>query len=343
MEKPRVFISSTFYDLKHVKISLQKFTDRLGYEALLSDKAEIASNSELTVDESYYREVSNCDMFVLILGGKYSAVADEKMLKNKDEFFERYESMTKNEFETALARNIPIYIMMDKSVGFEFETFKRNRDNENIQYAHVDSVKIFRLIDDLLSKSENYPIKQFEQLSEIEEWLQGEWAKLFRKLINGRSEQNQLVSLSEKIDELYVINSSLQRYMEAVVSKVSNTPDEAKKVIKKEQETFEAEKKDQKIYSTPFVRKLNMLYDLSREDVKMCFSNAVSLEDLSRKIASKTRSKILDWHTSDMIKVWRGNASSVDDLNEIRALLNKEPLAFEKTTVNRQVAEPATA
>ena len=38
MARPRVFVSSPYYDLKHIRSSLDSFIDRLGYEPVLSEK-----------------------------------------------------------------------------------------------------------------------------------------------------------------------------------------------------------------------------------------------------------------------------------------------------------------
>ena len=36
MSRPRVFISSSFYDLRHIRTSLESFVESLGYEAVVS-------------------------------------------------------------------------------------------------------------------------------------------------------------------------------------------------------------------------------------------------------------------------------------------------------------------
>ena len=41
MAKPRVFISSTFYDLKQVKADLNMFIDSLGYETIRNEEGDI--------------------------------------------------------------------------------------------------------------------------------------------------------------------------------------------------------------------------------------------------------------------------------------------------------------
>jgi hypothetical protein len=50
MAKPRVFISSTYYDLKHLRSSIENFIDQLGYEAVLSEKDNIAFVPDLPLD-----------------------------------------------------------------------------------------------------------------------------------------------------------------------------------------------------------------------------------------------------------------------------------------------------
>jgi hypothetical protein len=38
MAWPRVFVSSTYYDLKHIRASLSSVIDTLGYESVFSEK-----------------------------------------------------------------------------------------------------------------------------------------------------------------------------------------------------------------------------------------------------------------------------------------------------------------
>ena len=168
MAKPRVFISSTFYDLKHVRSSLETFMVTLGYDPVLSEKGSIAYSPDVPLDESCYREAKACDIFVLIMGGRYGSEVSQSAGPEAKGFYERYESITRKEYESALERGIPIYILLDKSVYSEYETFKRNRDNQTIKYAHVDSVSVFGFIDYILSRPRNNPVYHFELSTEIE-------------------------------------------------------------------------------------------------------------------------------------------------------------------------------
>ena len=41
MAKPRVFISSTFYDLRQIRVELDKFIEGLGYEPVRNEEGDI--------------------------------------------------------------------------------------------------------------------------------------------------------------------------------------------------------------------------------------------------------------------------------------------------------------
>ena len=78
MAKPRIFVSSTYYDLKHLRSSLDNFIQSLGFESILSEKGDIAYSPDTPLDESCYREASNADIFVLIVGGRYGSATSKE-------------------------------------------------------------------------------------------------------------------------------------------------------------------------------------------------------------------------------------------------------------------------
>jgi hypothetical protein len=100
MAKPRVFLSSSYYDLKHFRASLDIFIERLGFESILSEKGNIAYNPDLPLDESCYREAQTADIFVLLIGGRYGSEISGERRTAGHKFFERYDSITKKEYET---------------------------------------------------------------------------------------------------------------------------------------------------------------------------------------------------------------------------------------------------
>lgn len=60
MVKPRVFVSSTYYDLKHIRNRLEIFIDGLGYESVLYEQGDIPFHHDSPLDVSCYDEIKSC-------------------------------------------------------------------------------------------------------------------------------------------------------------------------------------------------------------------------------------------------------------------------------------------
>ena len=325
MARPQVFISSTFYDLRHVRTSLDTFVEQLGYEPIISEKGKIAYDPDIPLDESCYRGAASCDIFVLIIGGRYGSPISEESVESSPEFYDRYTSITKNEYEAANENEIPTYILVERSVFSEYETFKRNKSNSDVEYAHVDSVNVFYFLDDILAKRKNNPLQQFDRHSEIETWLREQWAGLFQELISRRNENKKIVSLSNRVDELAVINNSLKRYMEAIISRVSPTPEDAEGVISSEKIKIDDEKRIRDFQNSIIVMNLLSYEDVKTEDVLELNKNAKSIEDLARSIEVLIKNE-----PGSIVKYWISRGEDILELvNEARELIDLPPLYFE--------------
>ena len=325
MPKPRIFISSTFYDLKHIRASLELFVEQLGYEPVLSEKGSIAYDPDLPLDESCYREVRSTDVFVLIVGGRYGSEVSTEKSDERRKFFERYESITKREYEAAADRDIPTYILVEKSVFAEYDTFKNNRENENIRYAHVDSVNVFHFLDYILARPRNNPVYEFDRHTDIQTWLREQWAGLFRDLLARRSESKQLASLAEQVADLSNVGTTLKRYLENVVSKVG-AGEGAATLIKSEELRLDAERRKRAALKVKMLEELIRLYGVPEDQVLAIYADAVSIEDLTRRVAEATNG-LIDAYTP--LEYWRKNPKIVDQVNEVRRLLERPPLNFE--------------
>jgi len=319
MAKPKVFISSTYYDLKHIRSSIEGFIETLGYEVILSEKGGIAYNPDIPLDESCYREAKNSDIFVLIVGGRYgSPISEEK--GSKKLFYERYESVTKMEFESALTNDIPLYILIDKSVKAEYETFKNNRDNKDIVYAHVDSVNIFYFIERIINLKKNNPVKEFENHSEIEFWLKLQWAGLFQELIRNRKNQAEISELSSQVAELSNLNQTLKNYLEEIVT--STSKNKGSDLIKREHEKLNERRKIQRIKEHKLSE--DLMYSLgfkSVEELIAYFKKVKSLEEIAKKVDEINEANGLK-NNIDLVKHWK-SGKLFNQINEIRDILEE--------------------
>lgn len=327
MAKPQIFVSSTFYDLKHIRASLESFIERLGYDPILSEKGKIAYDPDVSLDESCYRGASDSDMFVLIVGGRYGAASSGEDVGSRPDFYDRYESITKLEYNTACNADVPTYILVEKAVYSEYETYKKNRSNDSIEYAHVDSVNVFHLIDQILNRRRNNPLHLFEQQSDIEHWLREQWAGLFRELIKRRSEQRQLYSLSEKVEELSEINGSLQRYLEAIVTNVIPSPGEADEIIQAEQAKVSDLRRRREFEKEEIVLDLLSLSDgkIDLDRAIRIFSEAESVVGLARYLEP-----LIGDRPGELVAYWEGREDvMLKKVNAARDILNLPAIPYD--------------
>lgn len=312
MSRPRIFVSSTYYDLKHIRSSLENFIDSLGFESILSEKGQIAYSPEIPLDESCYREVGNADIFIIIIGGRYGSEKSGSKEKKDKQFFDRYDSITKQEYKSAVNRNVPTYILIDKSVNSEFEIFLKNKNNESINYVHVDSVNIFHLIEDILSQPKNNPVHHFDRYADIETWLKEQWAGLFRDLLNQRSRQTQIASLASEVSSLAEVNETLKRYLEVIMPKILPESEELISIESTRLKNFEQDKKIANTLLYGFVRGYGILLD----DLKNALITSESINDFFEKMGDKADSgfkeELPDW----LCEEW------TTDINEARKIMD---------------------
>lgn len=324
MAKPRVFVSSTYYDLKHVRSSLDLFIESFGYESVLSEKGNIAYAPDTPLDESCYREVTNnTDIFVLIIGGRYgSEVSSGNKLETK-EFYDRYESVTKKEFEEAIKQEIPTYILIEQNVYSEYQTFLVNKNNSQVVYAHVDSVNIFKFIEKILLLPKNNPIHTFERFIDIEFWLKEQWAGLFRELLKRMAEQKQFAQLSFQVEELKSVNGTLKSYLELVMKNVAKA-DESEMLIKVEEEKLSRRRKIELIRQNHLSQYLNMRFDIKPELLIEYISEVNSVEELVETIIKNCN--VLEEDFERLKELFLIEPKALEDLNDMRSNIGLKKL-----------------
>lgn len=221
MAKPRIFISSTYYDLKHIRNSLESFIDGFGYESVLFESGDIPFSHHKPLDDSCYKEIEMCHMLVLIIGGRYgSSISSEENNLPEEELekhYHHFNSITKKEYDTAKDLDLPVYIFIEKGVAAEFQTYKENRENTSINYAHVDSVNIFKLIESIHDQKRNNLVREFEKFDDISSWLKEQWSGLFFIFLSARTSESNLESLSRQIGSLEATANALKDYSESII------------------------------------------------------------------------------------------------------------------------------
>lgn len=172
MAKPRIFISSTFYDLRQVRLDLDTFIDNLGYDPVRNEEGEIPYGKDEALEEYCYREIKAVDILVSIIGGRFGSESKRNS-----------SSISQIELKTALKENKQVYIFVENNVLSEYETYIINKDNSSMKYRYVDDVRIYQFIEEVKSLNANNNIKGFETASDISKYLKDQFAGLFQRFL----------------------------------------------------------------------------------------------------------------------------------------------------------------
>ncbi|OJX30969.1 MAG: hypothetical protein BGO86_00820 [Chryseobacterium sp. 36-9] len=188
MAIPRVFISSTCYDLKYIRENLKFFIRNLGYEPILSEDGDVFYNPKLHTHDSCITEIETCQLFVLIIGGRYGG-----------SFKESEKSITNQEYVNAVKNNIPIFALVEQGVYSDHFVYTKNKENETINYPAVDNKKIFEFIDEVRKNIVNNAIVPFRDFNDMETYLKKQWAGMMHFYLTNESETKKVSDLLNEI------------------------------------------------------------------------------------------------------------------------------------------------
>ena len=120
MAKPRVFVSSTYYDLKYVRERLNRFLLSYNMEPVLFEYDNVYYNPGSSPISSCYKEIEGCHLMILIIGGRYGSLDKEN---EREAYDNEYVSVTHNEYKTAVEKGVPTMVFIDRNVFTEFKTY----------------------------------------------------------------------------------------------------------------------------------------------------------------------------------------------------------------------------
>ena len=208
MARPRVFISSTFYDLRSVRLELDKFLDSIGYEPIRNEEGDIPYGSIDSLQTYCYKEIANIDILISIIGNRFGTPSDG----------DKEYSVSNMELKTAIEQNKHVFIFIEKSVLVEYETFILNEGNESVNYKYVDDTNIYKFIKEIKGLRSNNNIKDFENADDIISYLREQFAGLMKQFFiqEQRFEEQNIIkdinttaaTLKELVDYIQKTNES---------------------------------------------------------------------------------------------------------------------------------------
>lgn len=231
--KPRIFVSSTFYDLKYVREDLSNFIKAHDFEPIMFEDGDIGYTPGQALDGACYETMHSADMVLLIVGGNYGSPAEGEV---KDEFKE-YISITRNEFKNAVNEGIPIYVFIDSKVYVEYEIYEANYEEIEhgeikINFRNVKDINVFRFIREIKNLG-NLPITEFDKIIQIKEFLSKQWSDMFKKYLAILKENKENENLKNTVEDMDLLVQKMNLMLESMGKKIltEDSSDEYKKVV----------------------------------------------------------------------------------------------------------------
>jgi hypothetical protein len=181
MARPRVFISSTYFDLRVVRADLERFVKEIGYEPVLFERGHVPYEKEKPLEDSCYREISGCDILIAVIGGKFGTQAKD----------DRH-SITQKELKTAIDLGKQIYVFIERSVHAEYRTYLANKDVAGFRPSSVNDIRVFQFLEDIYGLPAGNPVESFEISDDIVRFLREQLAGLFQRLLQESARQKEI-------------------------------------------------------------------------------------------------------------------------------------------------------
>jgi hypothetical protein len=228
MAGPRVFISSTYYDLKDFRADLDVLSDDMKFDVVRFENGDIPYHVAATLPEACCKAIDHCHVLVSIIGGRRGSVvaaprrhgpyppgaaaANGQALDDADKAtgdVERRISITRLEVERAVNSGLAIFCFVEANVHAEFNLYRVNKDQaEVIRWTSVDDVAVFEFIDYVYDLKGSTPVFTFNTARDAIRILKLQFAGLVRDLLERQKLQtygahlDQLVQSFEKVRQL---------------------------------------------------------------------------------------------------------------------------------------------
>lgn len=176
-DSPRVFISSTYYDLKQLRQDLSQSLIDLGLTPLASEFDSFPVNPDIRAIENCIEVVkAEADVFILIVGKRYGYVDT-----NNDK------SVTNLEYIAATSKGIPVFVFVDRELISAIPFYKQNpeADFTNI----VDNKAVFDFVINIREREGRW-VFSFDTAQDVVKNMKTQFARL---LMDGLSTRALLV------------------------------------------------------------------------------------------------------------------------------------------------------
>jgi len=271
MANPRVFISSTCYDLGEVRDSLVDFLESYHYEPVLSDRGDIFYHPDLHTHDSCINEIENCQILILIIGGRFGGNYKSDMKK----------SITNAEYNSAVKLKRPVFTFVKREVFEDHRVYQRNKDKEKvmseIDFPSIEKSEnakpIFEFINEVRLAEVNNGFFSFEYARDIKEFLGKQFSGMMYDFLSKRIKEQEQVKINQLLDNLTLVNKKTEEIIENIYRQVG-----------KEDASQKIDEIDQELLASKFFKEIFRYYDISK------FNSTTAIQ--TSKIDTKDKSWI---------------------------------------------------
>lgn len=155
---PKVFLSSTIYDLRDLRDAVQIALRKDGYTVLASEDGSIPVDSSKHSYEVCLDAARNCDCLVAVIDGRFGGTMPDGKI-----------SITQAEVETALDKARQVYVFVRQGVwdAKEVYTAHAKAGHPFVASKIVDDERVFHVIDAIRKRATGNWIFQFNKPSEL--------------------------------------------------------------------------------------------------------------------------------------------------------------------------------
>jgi hypothetical protein len=227
MASPRIFVSSTCYDLNEIRDTLYSFIESLNYIPVFSDKNDVFYHPDLHTHDSCIKEIENCQLFILIIGGRFGGKYHLDTTK----------SIVNAEYATAKHLKIPIFTFIKREVYEDHRQFTHNKIEKpelykDFYYSAIDkqeyAINIFDFINDVRKNDTNNAIFPFEYGRQIKEILLKQFSGMFYDFLWQRQKNIENEKTQNLLTDLTILGKKTEEIIENIYKKVDEKNAEEK-------------------------------------------------------------------------------------------------------------------
>lgn len=155
---PKVFLSSTIYDLRDLRDAVQSALRKDGYTVLASEDGSIPVDSSKHSYEVCLDAARNCDCLVAVIDGRFGGTMPDGKT-----------SITQAEVEEALGKGRQVYVFVRQGVwdAKEIYTAHAKAGHPFVASKVVDNERVFDVIDAIRTRATGNWIFQFNKPSDL--------------------------------------------------------------------------------------------------------------------------------------------------------------------------------